>query len=321
MPELILHAGAGKTGTSLLQVLFARHAEQLERDKVIYPRGFLSDEAAAGYITSGNGVAMANYIRPHLPHDIGDKEAFIGDLGRELSGARGKHVLYSSEFLVFEPGERSNAIATVAARNGYTPRVIYFVRDFGPAAFSTYSQLVKRHGETRSFSEFINDWNPHYRERIEQACAVFGPERVEVYNYDEKRDELAAFFFRTLLRCQVVPPENPIVNRSLSAKETELLRYMNAALASNAAQATFLSDALMEIATETVPEPLLLTQSEADLLESSFQSDLAYINGLIRGRPCVIAQAVGDQRQQIELTEFERATAAILAKIVSVIVR
>ncbi len=321
MPELILHAGAGKTGTSLLQVLFARHAEHLERANVVYPRGFLFDEAAAGYITSGNGVAMANYIRPELEHPIPNKDAFIDELDRQLSLAEGKHVLYSSEFLAFEPGRKSDSIAATAARNGYTPRVIYFVRDLGPAAFSTYSQRVKRDGEPRSFSDFIRTWNLTYRDRIEQACTVFGSERVEIYNYDEKREELATFFFQTLLGTDFTPSENPIVNRSLSSKETEFLRYMNVALASNPRLATFLSDALMEVPDQAVPTPMILTRDEANFLEERFRSDLAYINGLIRGRPCVVAQIVGDERRQVELTDFERSTAAILAKIVSVVVK
>src|SRR3990170_1606222 len=147
MPQLILHAGAPKTGTSFLQVLFARHAAALERLGIVYPRGYLFDEAAAGYITSGNGVAMANYILPTLPHAIGDKERFLSDFDRDLSEAGGRHVLYSSEFLIFEPGDRLNAIAATAAKHGYSPRAIYFVRDVDRALVATYSQRVKRDGE------------------------------------------------------------------------------------------------------------------------------------------------------------------------------
>ncbi len=321
MPELILHAGAPKTGTSLLQVLFARYAEQLERANVVYPRGHLFDEAASGYITSGNGVAMANYIAPGLPHDIADKDAFIDELDRELSRAEGKHVLYSSEFLAFDPGGRSNAIAAVAARHGYSPRIIYLLRDIDRAAFSTYAQRVKRHGESRSLWDFILDWDPKYRELLEKACNVFEPEHVEVYNYEEKRHELASFFFNVILGVDFAPAENPIVNRSLSSKEIEYLRYMNAVLKGNDALGTFLSDALMEAPNQTTSEPLLLTNDEAKYLSGRFGSDLAYVNKLMRGRPCVVAQKTGDQRQQVELTEFERSTAAILAKIVAVVVK
>lgn len=323
MPELIIHAGAGKTGTSLLQVLFARHAEELERAGIIYPRGDLFDEAVAGGITSGNGMAMANYIRSDLPEDWRDKRTFLEHFTRELSSAarQGNHVLYSSEFLAFEPGEKSDSIAATAARHNFTPRFIYFVRDVDSAAFSVYSQCVKRHGETRSFPEFLDTWRSMDRTRIEEAVNLFGAERVEVYNYSEKREELVEFFFRNLLRCDFVPSEIPTVNRSLSGKETEFLRYMNAALGNNDALGTFVSDALMEFAKETKSEPMLLTKEEADLLESRSRSDLAYINRLIIGRPCAVASTIGGRRSEAELTDIERATAAILAKIVTVVVK
>src|SRR4051794_33456059 len=147
MPTLFLHAGAPKTGTSFLQVLFARYAEDLELAGIIYPRGHRFDDAKAGKITSGNGVEMAKYILPRLPHDIPDKAAFLERFRSQLANARGKNVLYSSEYLTFE-GKRAKDIADTARDAGYAVRVIYFVRSLAPAALSAYSQLLKRNGET-----------------------------------------------------------------------------------------------------------------------------------------------------------------------------
>ena len=321
MPELILHAGIGKTGTSMLQVLFARHAERLAQAGVVYPRGFLFDEAAVGFITSGNGVAMANYLRPELPHPIADKEAFIDELESELSRAGGKHVLYSSEFLQFVPSERSKTIAAVAAKYGYNPRVIYFVRNVDGRLFSVYSQKVKRHGEQRPFSQFLESFEITYRNVIEGACSVFGVGQVEVYNYDEKRRDLAGFFFRCLLGLDFTPPENPVVNRSLSGKEIELLRHANRLLGGDEARGTFVSDALMELATETVPEPMHLTMDEAALLEKRFGADVDFVNRLIKGRPIRTTETIVDRREEVSLTDFERAATAIIAKIIVNVVR
>lgn len=189
MPTLYLHAGAGKTGTSYLQVLFARHAERLAECGVVYPRGHLFEEAKAGRVTSGNGVEMANDIRPGLPHAIANKDAFIHVLDAGLKDAAGRHVLYSSEFLAFEPGERTAAIARVAARHGYGIRVIYLVlvRDIAAAAASMYSQGIKYHGDARTFADFITTWEPAYRRHIQRAVDSFGAESLLVLNYEEHR--------------------------------------------------------------------------------------------------------------------------------------
>lgn len=187
MPTLYLHAGAGKTGTSYLQVLFARHAERLAECGVVYPRGHLFEEAKAGRVTSGNGVEMANDIRPGLPHAIANKDAFIHVLDAGLKDAAGRHVLYSSEFLAFEPGERTAAIARVAARHGYGIRVIYLVRDIAAAAASMYSQGIKYHGDARTFADFITTWEPAHRRHIQRAVDSFGAESLLVLNYEEHR--------------------------------------------------------------------------------------------------------------------------------------
>jgi hypothetical protein len=315
MPELILHSGDGKTGTSFLQVLFARYACQLADCGVIYPRGQSFDEASAGRVTSGNGIAMASYI------SSGGEPSSIDRLERELSQASGKHVLYSSEMLDFIPGERSSSIANVAARNGFKVRVIYFVRDLGLRAVSGYSQWLKRAGDSRSFAEYLSTWQPRYRSRLENACIVFGRECIEVYNYDEKREALSDFFFKTLLGCDFAPTEKPLVNRSLSGKEIELLRYMNRTYGNDPRLATFVSDAMMDAPDQKAPDPLLLTRAEVAMLEEKFASDLTYVNGMVQGRPCIVADRMCDVRQDEELTDLERATAAILAKVVAATVK
>ncbi|RFU12431.1 hypothetical protein DZD18_12020 [Rhodobacteraceae bacterium W635] len=67
MPTVFLHCGAPKTGTSYLQVLFARHAQDLQAEGIHYPLKAFTEGASDGRITSGNGILMANYLRPSLP--------------------------------------------------------------------------------------------------------------------------------------------------------------------------------------------------------------------------------------------------------------
>lgn len=320
MPYLILHGGAPKTGTSFLQVLFARHADILGEHGILYPRGHMFDIARDGGITSGNGVEMANYIRPGLPHLIQDKNSFIGQLAETLSRANGKHVLYSSEFLMTPPGERTSAIVDTAHKFGYRIRYVYFVRNIGSALIAAYSQQVKRAGETRGLSEFIRSWDPYYRNTIEQACESFGKENVEVYNYEEYRNSLAAFFFRDILGSPFAPDEGNVINRSLTPKELEFQRMMNSAAPNDVRFATFISDALMSIQTSEKTK-LTVTTEEVDMLELRFRRSVDYVNSIIRGRPIVIAEHASEYRTAPNVSDFERSVAAVLAKLVSAVAR
>ena len=179
MPTIFIHTGAGKTGTSYLQVLFARYRDELAAGGVLYPEDQSLRDAQKGKITSGNGVIMANYLRPHLPHQIKDKEAFLGEFGHVLETAAGKDILYSSEFINFPDNERSKNVREAIDRAGYTPRLIFFVRDIGAAALSVYSQEIKRSGETRLFSEFLATWDPSYRAHANNYLREFGREESE----------------------------------------------------------------------------------------------------------------------------------------------
>jgi hypothetical protein len=315
MPELFLHAGSPKTGTSFLQVLFARYANELGASGTVYPKGHLFDQAKAGEITSGNGVEMANYIRPNLPHRIADKDAFIGTFDRDLKTAGDKNVLYSSEFLMFPAGERTANIARKAEENGFRVRVIYLVRDIGEAAFSAYFQEIKRNCEVRSFLDFLKSWNPHYLVSIKGACDAFGSDSLIVFNYEEHGHRLAELFFRDILNADFVPQEREVINRSLSLKEADLLRLMNTAFPKKAPEfSTFVSDALMAVERER--EPRSLTREESEFLDERFRGLVDYVNGFVRGRPIAVSTSIVDERPANTITDFERAMVAIVAKLV-----
>jgi hypothetical protein len=315
MPTLFLHAGAGKTGTSYLQVLFAKYAERLKEAGVIYPRGHLFDEAAAGQITSGNGVAMANYICPDMPHAIPDKSVFIHELDGQLRSVSGEHVLYSSEYFRFPPARKEQiaSILEVTKAHGYQVRVIYLVRDVAAAAFSVYSQRVKNHDETRPFSDYIKVCELGYQRKLQNAVDCFGANSVIVYNFEEHRARLAALFFQDILGAGFVPDDQLIVNRSLSPNEAEMLRLMNTMYPSDVT--AFITKVWMGI--EVPPIPFEIITEQAALLEHRFSDEVEYVNGLVRGEQIVIARHVVDQEAAPNMSDSERATIAILAKLVS----
>ena len=318
MNRVILHCGAAKTGTSYLQVLFARHADALDRAGIVYPPDPTSaaamDMARAGAVTSGNGVGLANFLRPDLPHAIADKSAFAGHLKSLLAQHQGKDLLFSSEFIVFPEGDETRILFDTITQAGYRPLILYMVRDIASAARATYSQQVKRHGETRRFADYLSDWSPHYLHHIRLMQAAAGPENVAVYNYDEQRARLAEFMFADVLGAAVPEETTFVTNRSLTARETELMRVMNGHFPpGQTALSTLVSDALISVAKER--DEIGLTPEEHDVLHQRFAQTVTFVNTRIRGREIAISPHTPEKRHDIQLSETETALAAVLARL------
>lgn len=317
MQTIYLHCGAPKTGTSFLQVLFARCADALKENNIIYPQNSFTEGASQGRITSGNGILMANYLRPQLPHQIENKDAFIDDFAQLLKNGQGSHFLFSSEFLVFPKNERTDALVRVITENGYDVKAFYFVRNIADAARSAYSQQVKRHGEVRSFSEFLKTWDGFALHHTNLIAAAFGEEALSLLNYDEHKADLASFVFKEVLGCDFEPDYREKINRSLTDKELELLRSFNQVAGNqNAFASTFASDALM--AMQNVEYSTFLPdQKEFDALEGRFAHAVRGLNRRISGQPVAISSGIREETPSQELTDFERFTMAVLAKLVN----
>lgn len=321
MPTVFLHSGAPKTGTSYLQMLFARHTDQLAAQGLLYPHNAFVAGAREGRITSGNGVEMANYIRPGLPHKIPDKAAFLPRFDRMLAEAEGQDLLFSSEFLFFQPNGRTDAIVECLRRHGYDARAIYLVRDIATAARSTYSQEVKRSGEARTFQDFLTTWDPQYRAHIALLNRAFGAANVQVFNYEEHKDRLADLVFGDVLGRSIAVAPSQVINRSLESKELEFLRIFNSfSGAASAATCKVVSDALM-----TLPPPasddFALTPDEHQILHSRFAGDLETVNAQVTGRKIRLADQVRPVDRTVELTDFERFTMATLAQLAQLVRR
>lgn len=318
MPTVYFHPGAPKTGTSYLQVLFARHIKEMARHGLVYPENDFVTGAREGQITSGNGVELANFIRPELPHRIDDKSAFLGHLDRLLQNGDGRDFLFSSEFMVFQSNERTDALIDCLKKNKYDAKVIYLVRDFSKAARSSYSQQVKRAGEDRTFEEFIKKWDPYYLHHINLMNAAFGRDNVSIFNYEEHKSRLANLFFKDFIGIDVKienTDQTEIINRSLDNKELELLRIFNEfSGGGNAFSSTLISDALMKIPS-TAREKFVATPEEFEILSSRFGGAIDKINSQLRGRKISLADDVKPADRQVHLSEFERFTVAALAQI------
>lgn len=316
-PTIYLHCGAPKTGTSYLQVIFARYLADLRKAGIVYPLNQFVVGAKDGLITSGNGVEMANYLRPHLPHQITDKDAFIETLEKDLKSSDGVSILFSSEFLVFPDNDRTQRLADIICESGFMVKIIYFVRDYANSAFSSYSQQVKRSCESRPFEDYLAQWSPGYADNLACMEKAFGRDSLYVYNYEEHRHDIANFVFKSILGMPIDVHDRSSVNRSLSPKELELFRIFNCYLGGkNALASDYVNDLLMRI-TADPQECFMPTPQQHAALSSRFTAEIDLVNSYVRGQPVRVSAGIDSSCNASPIiSDFERFVLAVLSGLV-----
>jgi hypothetical protein len=293
---LVLHVGGKKTGTSALQLFFAANAAVLAERGTDYR--LAPDTMRDREITSGNGNRLYDALVAQV--DDGDLDdvvlAFFGEQTQALASS--EHLAHLTEANWLRLAER-------CARLGVTPRIVMFVRDVYPYYQSFYHQLVKRHGETRSFGEVVRAGLPHHAEMAKTIVGVFGRAACSIRHYESSRIDLDRVFLREL----GLTPEGMnrramqrTVNRSLTRIELELLLKVNRRLGS--AYCEEISDALI------YADPTARPHDEVDdtilaLLAERHGDEISELNAAhFGGRPIVSirsekwSQSVADRRAE-----------------------
>lgn len=224
MRKLVVHAGAGKTGTSALQAFFEDHRDWLGTQGVVYPPGpFPVDPVTR--ISSGNGQWLLRYLTDGTGWD---------SFAAQLAGAgRDADVLISSELLAHAPTPEVAALRDRLAARGLELHVVYVVRNVDEWFLSAYQQLVKRHGLTKTYAEFC-DWYPcEFGRTIEHYLEAIGPKAFRVLSYEAGKPDLVGYFLRQALGTEAAPPPaaDAPVNRSLTSLEVEVLVAVNTLVA------------------------------------------------------------------------------------------
>lgn len=295
--KLILHTGSPKTGTTSLQIAFAQNDAALLKHGVVYPEGYRSERARLGLMTSGNGVHLANYIRPHLPHEIDDKDGYLDVFRDLLRNNTHKTVFLSSEFLALPAGDRLDRVREVISEFGYVVEIVYLVRDFVPMAWSNYAHNVVKHGEQRTFVEFLQDFDPGYELRLVQAIEAFGPDCLNVRNYCDWKDDIIGHFFAEILGAPDVSVSRIEANTALSLAGVESIRRINCAGRGRVS----LPEVVSEIRLLTSGGPMVpeLSDSLNDRLQSRFSEQAKFVNRYVRGTPVSV---LGSYRSLAHIT-------------------
>jgi hypothetical protein len=230
--DLWLHVGTGKTGTSAIQVVLARHRQALEAAGLFYPSSG-EDEGLAlrGGITSGNAKRLGWLAAPVLRPPGFDPAPVERWLDGVLEAAAGRPVLLSSETLQVPDREAFAPVVARLAARGWRVRILYLARHALEHAVALYGQWLKVGHRTNiaSLEEFLLRHRAPFRRQLREWAALVGRENVtcRVYDVERKGEGLV----RNLLRCigpgfaDAIPPEAtpPSLNRTPTA--LELLIY------------------------------------------------------------------------------------------------
>lgn len=156
MKNLILHCGIPKTGSSVLQVFWAKNSTRLRERRVDYFQVGDFELALSGKITSGNGAFLArtmlkaedpNYL-DQLPRALAQLEAKINENGCDVG-------LLSSELFTFASDDALKFFRDWLAQRGICLQIFYFIRRQDQFVSSAYVQQVKRHGCTEMPDDYI----------------------------------------------------------------------------------------------------------------------------------------------------------------------
>ena len=158
--RIVLHCGLGKTGSSALQVQFAK-----SRDAIIEKLGFdyiqtgAFEDQLKGKISSGNGVHLARAFLPASnPSSLSEEQDAVTANAMSQIRQSPHHVLLSSEYFGALPAPQMRGLVDVLQQEGAV-ELVFFVRNQISLLSSIYMQRVKRHGETRLPAEFFQSFD------------------------------------------------------------------------------------------------------------------------------------------------------------------
>ena len=220
--KLFLHIGHGKTGTSAIQSSLAIASDNLRGKGINYPIGStLRDRASRLEITSGNW-------EPKSDVSLSDQLLSIAEQNKDDSA-----IILSSESLFWLIPELIKNKSQW--KNKLDLHIILAVREIEEMLSSEYQQRVKRHGDAMPLEQFIRarHFVSSHHEKAAEVIGLMSQENITntIINYSQHKKDISQVIFKLIGAEELYPAEQmsgAIINRSLSAKELEILITINA---------------------------------------------------------------------------------------------
>jgi len=227
MKTLYLHCGYHKTGSSFLQMLFARNRQLLEKKNIFYP--FSADEVdmLQGKISPGNGAELSDSLTS------ANQDMTADILQQDLMKALEKSctaLLYSSELLfhAFAKEKALLRLCDAAEKNGIEAiKALVYFRDPVSHALSTYKHRAKN-GDYADFQYWIS--NSYETMELLSKFSEYHSEYPVTWTcrkYQSDSIFMAESAFEDWLEIQVPRiPDNDKVNSSLTLSEIRLIQVL-----------------------------------------------------------------------------------------------
>lgn len=191
LPELLLHIGAGKTGSTSIQFTLRKHIDNLPAQGVSYTGLMLENvPGATRHDWCAEGRPQKYFRAPDMPRAKEEAYQVIRDELQRQGEAGLARVIWSNEAFL----SRHNRILDVVERlrdDGVRVRPVAYVRRHDEWARSGYTQFGIKFktyaGPLRSFGEWIEQQDIGFAKDLRVWAAAF-PETLEIYNFDALPD-------------------------------------------------------------------------------------------------------------------------------------
>ena len=280
MKQLYLHIGLGKTGSSALQSWLSLNAELIARQGIDYAD--IVPEVKFGESLSGNGTALHHAC---VDQDFDRVEELLTSTYFFTPG--NTVAIVSCELLQGLSLSKIETIKDICNRNAIEVTIVAYVRSVYEWLYSTYVQFVKRASHTHSFGAKSEDLDfAAFHDSLVRYFEVFG-ERVNVLNYDSAKKDIYSSFARvTGIATDALKPLNMRVNRSLSFKEVEVLRRINAL--HNGAFSTQISNFVISQAPD-IRSPVYYDAALVERVREDSEVAVQWINNQFALQPPLVA--------------------------------
>ena len=308
--QLHLHVGHGKTGSSFLQSWWALNRPALlEAAQLHYPLASGDSRARASRFSMGNGSVFDQALQccdtPRARRRWWQRlqgQVALGNLPQ-------RGVLFSAErWTRHLPAQRSALLAMADAGGIERLRVWLLVRDPLDHAVSVYGQMVKRHGYSGGLDAWLSTYD--FPEALLNFLEVFQamPDRVDLHiDHYGRGKQLLLQRMQDWLQLPeggawLQPPQSK-VNRSLTADELLLLRWLNRRLGDRSAA---VGEQLVDRLPALAPARLEVSRAMHDQFLMRWHSCLDRINQRLPNSaqlqlswPEPLAEAVGDVEESV----------------------
>lgn len=221
-PRVFLHIGHPKTGSSAFQTCLARSHQALAAEGFLYPYHRSFARASRNHISSGNltiGPEEENWLTAAVQPVLEANRAY-------------HTIIFSNENLIHRLADFTSSAEDL--RDRWDFQILLVVRDPIDQLSSVYQQLVKRHGYTRGYEEFLQEHHYRCNATSKAAAALQALDETGIdyslFNYSALSNKVIGALVQAIgIRDGLVESAcDAPVNRSMSAAELQLLLFVNA---------------------------------------------------------------------------------------------